>query len=529
MNTTAANLLSGNKKAKSQFSKLLRILIVVLVDVALIWFTYQLIRNGFIPLAIVFTIITLFITYVFFRQRAYPLRWMAIGLSAMLLFSIFPILYTVYVAFTNYGDSHLLSKPQAIQQLEKEKYLPEEGKAYKWVAFRSEDESYILWVEDVNGSTYLAKVGEPLQTVVAGENGVGDLDDKGIPISIDGYKRLNPILAATDKNLTQIRFGEDSKAIQVRSPSEAAELLPLYLYDETDDIIINQDTGVTYIPVKGTFTSTRGEALIPGFRGVVGFENFTRFLTSSALKGPLALIVSWNFAFAFLSVFLTFSLGLAISIFYGDPKFPGKKLLRSLLLVPYTIPSLITILIWRGMMNPQIGVLNNILNSLFGISPEWFTNQWLAKIAILIVNLWLGYPYFMLVTSGALQSIPLEIYQAAEVDGASAWQRFWRITLPLLLVSVGPLLIASFIFNFNNFNLIYLFIGGGPPIPGASTRAGYTDILISYVYNLAFEGGRGVNYGFASAISIFIFILIAILSLLQFRLTNMWEEVGENV
>lgn len=180
-------------------------------------------------------------------------------------------------------------------------------------------------------------------------------------------------------------------------------------------------------------------------------------------------------------------------------------------------------------MNPQIGVLNNILNSLFGISPEWFTNQWLAKIAILIVNLWLGYPYFMLVTSGALQSIPLEIYQAAEVDGANAWQRFWRITLPLLLVSVGPLLISSFIFNFNNFNLIYLFIGGGPPIPGASTRAGYTDILISYVYNLAFEGGRGVNYGFASAISIFIFILIAILSLLQFRLTNMWEEVGENV
>jgi len=500
MNTTAANLLSGNKKAKSQFSKLLRILIVVLVDVALIWFTYQLFRNGFIPLAIVFAIITLFITYVFIRQRAYPLRWMAIGLSAMLLFSIFPILYTIYVAFTNYGDSHLLSKVQAIQQLEKEKYLPEEG-----------------------------KVGEPLQPVVAGKDGVGDLDDKGIPISIDGYKRLNPILAATDKNLTQIRFGEDSKAIQVRSPSEAAELLPLYLYDETDDIIINQDTGVTYIPVKGTFTSTRGEELKPGFRAVVGFENFTRFLTSSALKGPLALIVSWNFTFAFLSVFLTFSLGLAISIFYGDPKFPGKKLLRSLLLVPYTIPSLITILIWRGMMNPQIGVLNNILNSLFGISPEWFTNQWLAKIAILIVNLWLGYPYFMLVTSGALQSIPLEIYQAAEVDGANAWQRFWRITLPLLLVSVGPLLISSFIFNFNNFNLIYLFIGGGPPIPGASTRAGYTDILISYVYNLAFEGGRGVNYGFASAISIFIFILIAILSLLQFRLTNMWEEVGENV
>ncbi|MCJ7694747.1 MAG: ABC transporter permease subunit, partial [Anaerolineaceae bacterium] len=120
-------------------------------------------------------------------------------------------------------------------------------------------------------------------------------------------------------------------------------------------------------------------------------------------------------------------------------------------------------------------------------------------------------------------------YEAAEVDGASGWTKFWNITLPLLLVSVGPLLIASFIFNFNNFNLIYVFINGGPPIPTATTTAGYTDILISYVYNLAFASGRGVNYGFASAISIFIFIFIAIMSLLQFRFTNMWEEVGENV
>jgi ABC-type sugar transport system permease subunit len=135
----------------------------------------------------------------------------------------------------------------------------------------------------------------------------------------------------------------------------------------------------------------------------------------------------------------------------------------------------------------------------------------------------------MLVTSGALQSIPSDIYEAAEVDGAQGWSKFWNITLPLLLVAVGPLLIASFIFNFNNFNLIYVFIQGGPPIPGASTRAGYTDILISYVYNLAFEGGRGVNYGFASAISIVIFIFIAIMSLIQFRFTNMWEEVSENV
>ena len=128
-----------------------------------------------------------------------------------------------------------------------------------------------------------------------------------------------------------------------------------------------------------------------------------------------------------------------------------------------------------------------------------------------------------------MQSIPSDIYEAAQVDGATGWQRFWNITLPLLLVSVGPLMIASFIFNFNNFNLIYAFINGGPPIPTATTQAGYTDIIISYVYNLAFASGRGVQYGYASAISLVLFVLIALMSLAQFRFTNMWEEVGENV
>jgi ABC-type sugar transport system permease subunit len=98
-----------------------------------------------------------------------------------------------------------------------------------------------------------------------------------------------------------------------------------------------------------------------------------------------------------------------------------------------------------------------------------------------------------------------------------------------LLVAVGPLLIASFVFNFNNFNLIYIFNAGGPPMPNTPTPAGYTDILISYVYNLAFSGSRGVDYGFASAITIIIFIIVGIITLFQFRYTRMWEEVSENV
>jgi ABC-type sugar transport system permease subunit len=135
----------------------------------------------------------------------------------------------------------------------------------------------------------------------------------------------------------------------------------------------------------------------------------------------------------------------------------------------------------------------------------------------------------MLICSGALQSIPHEALEAATVDGANPWQRFWRITLPLLLVAVGPLLVASFTFNFNNFNLIYLFNGGGPPMANTPTPAGHTDILISYVYNLAFSGSRGVDYGFASAITIVIFFIVGAITLFQFRYTRMLEEVSENV
>ncbi len=534
MDSSREHLKKTAKKAQFELTAVLKIALIIVVDIGLIWFIYQLIANDFIPIAVVFIIILLFNTYVFLAPKAYPFRWMAIGLSALLLFAIFPIFYTTYVAFTNYGDGHLLSKDQAINQIQAEMFLPEEGKIYEWIAYRSNAGEYMLWIKDAEENTFLIReidtdYDERVLDVTPGKFGIGELDEQGAPITIDGFARLNRIQSTTDTNLTKVNFGDPEKSVQIRSPHEAAELLPRYIYDEVDEAFTDQVTGTVYFAKQGTFISQQGRMLTPGFRAGVGTSNFVNFLTSPALRGPLAIILTWNFAFAFLSVFLTFSLGLAISILYGDPNFRGKKILRSLLIIPYTIPSLITILIWRGILNENVGIVNSVLRDLFNFAPAWTTNHWWARAAILLVNLWLGYPYFMLVTSGALQSIPSDIYEAAEVDGAKGWNTFWHITLPLLLVSVGPLLIASFIFNFNNFNLIYVFIGGGPPIPGASTRAGYTDILISYVYNLAFEGGRGVNYGFASAISIVIFILIAIMSLIQFKFTNMWEEVSENV
>ncbi len=521
------------KKTIFGAANLLTSLLVLIVDIALAFFAFKLFSLGYIPLGICFVLIIIMISVAFLVPKAHMFKWMAVGLSAWLLFSIFPIVYTIYNAFTNYGDGHLITQAQAIEQIQAQTYLPETGKAYEWIAYRSADNEYLLWLKDADGNTSLvAQVdieGDAEVPLVTGENGIGELDEEGAPVTIEGYTRLNRILASTDKNLTNIRFGDPENTIQVRSPSEAAELVPLYSYDAEANVFTDQTTGTKYFDQEGTYTASNGERLIPGYTAVVGAKNFVQFINSPGLRGPLVTIVIWNFLFATFSLLLTFSVGLLISIIYGDPKFKGKKILRSLLLIPYTIPSLITILIWRGMFNPDLGVINRMLESVFNISPRWFTQPWLARAALLVVNTWLGYPYWMLVTSGALQSIPSDIYEAAEIDGASGWQKFWGITLPLLLVSVGPLMISSFIFNFNNFNLIYAFINGGPPIPTATTQAGYTDIIISYVYNLAFASGRGIQYGYASAISLVLFMLIAVMSLLQFKFTNMWEEVGENV
>jgi ABC-type sugar transport system permease subunit len=463
------------------------------------------------------------------RREAYPLRWMVVGLVLMTLFTIYPILFTIWVAFTNYGEGHLITKEQAVDQILDLTYLPETGRSYTWTAFRSADGEYALWLLDAEGNGYLALPGQPLSQPQPGEAGVGPLDENGIPESIEGYQKLNAILAATDNNLPNLRFGEEGRTVQIRSPREAGELLPRYVYDAEQDAMIDQQSGDLYRNIRGTFTATGGRQLRPGFVEDVGVTNFREFFVSPALRGPLVRIIAWNFGFAFFSLLLNFALGLAIAVLFNDPNFPFKKLIRSLLLIPYTVPALITILIWRGMLNPELGVIDRMLESVFGWAPPWFTDATWAKVAILLVNLWLSYPYFMLITSGALQSIPEDIYAAAQVDGASPWQQFWNITLPLLLVAVGPLLVASFTFNFNNFNLIYLFNAGGPPMAGTPTPAGHTDILISYVYNLAFAGSRGVNYGFAAAITIIIFFVVGAITLFQFRYTRMWEEVSENV
>jgi ABC-type sugar transport system permease subunit len=319
--------------------------------------------------------------------------------------------------------------------------------------------------------------------------------------------------------------------INITGAATAQQAVRQFVYDEAADAITDRRSGIIYRPVRGTFVDDEGRPLpnVPGFTAVVGLENFFRVVTDRNIQRPFFQVFLWTITFAAATVLLNFSLGLAFALVLNDDRLPLRGLLRSLIIIPYTIPGFISVLVWVGLLNPLYGPFNLMLKDLFGVSPQWFSNGTLTKIAILGINLWLGYPYMMIINLGALQGIPTDMYEAADLDGANAWNKFRYLTLPLLLISVGPLLIGAFAFNFNNFTIIQLYSNGGPPIPGTPTPAGYTDILISYTFKLAFGGGRGADLGLAAAISIVIFVIVGAITIMNFRYTGMLEEVSENV
>lgn len=509
---------------------LFRLLGLAILDSFALWFLSHLYQDQVWFLFAIILLITVSINIIFLVERLHPFRWMSAGLSLMILLVIYPVLFTIYNAFTNYNQTHLLSKIQAVSVLENEMFLPVDSPVYSWTAFRSPSGSFALWLMSPDRKAFLAVPGEPLQQHQPGEVGLGTLDENGIPTTLEGYIRLSradSVKYLTE--LTNLQFGIEPEVIVVVSISKAARYKQKYTYDPELDQLLDQETGVIYRPEDGNFTSPSGEQLTPGFHITVGWRNFTKLFKSPALRGPLLIVFAWTLIFSLLSVLLSFSVGLFLALTFHRSLLPNwtKKVIRSVLLLPFVIPFFLSVLIWRGMLNPNIGIVDRFTEFLFHWSIPWFTDPFWAKTGIILINVWLCYPYMMLISMGALQSIPEDLYEVAELDGASGWQQFWGITLPLLLISVGPLLVFSFTGSFNNFGLIYLYNYGGPPIPNTITPAGYTDILISYVYNTAFSGTG--NYSYASTVTIVIFLILTTLTLVQFKYTRVWEEVSKNV
>lgn len=254
----------------------------------------------------------------------------------------------------------------------------------------------------------------------------------------------------------------------------------------------------------------------------VGFANFIEVLTGP-FKEIFLPVFGWNIIFAVVSTAGTFFLGLIVAMAVNNPNIKEKSVYRAILIIPWALPATVAILSWQGLLNGSYGAINNLLLNLHLISNPipWLTDPTWARVALIIVNIWLGFPYMMNVCLGALGAIPDSYYEAADVDGASKWLQFRKITLPSLAQISYPLLISSFAFNFNNFGSAFLITKGGPPRM-ATQFAGYTDILASVNYKLSTQFGR---FEIASAISIIIFLILGTISYYQMKLSGQFEEV----
>ncbi len=509
-----------------------RLLGLAFIDAVAIAFSYSFFNGGLALAAIVLIVITFLINIVFLVDRLYPLRWISPGVFLLVLMVVYPVLYTMYVAFTDFSGQHILSKEQVISQLEGQFYTPPGAPSLKWVAYRSDAGDFLIWLTDpVTGNRFLASESTGIQPVDPNDSRFGPIDPAdNLPTTIANYAKVPRLgtfqyLTALSKLVITGDINGQPAQLHILSLDNAQEGLERYLYDASNDSITDTETGTTYKSQNGYFVAPDGSQVGVGFSDFVGLVNFQRVLTDPRLSSAFLGVFIWTFVFAFLSVLFCFLLGLLLALVFNDQHLPLKGLLRTLAILPYTIPGFISILVWVGLLNPQFGPINAFLRSSFGINPQWFNDGTLAKVAILLINTWLGYPYMLIVTLGALQSIPGDLYEAAEIDGASIFQRFRRITFPLLLVAITPLLIGAFAFNFNNFTLIELVTAGGPAVSNSVTPAGQTDILISYSYRLAFSSGAGNDYAFAATISIFIFAIIATITLINFRLSRRVENL----
>ena len=461
---------------------------------------------------------------VYLAKRALPLKYLLPGLSFLLIFQIFTLGYTGYVAFTNYGSGHAGSMEQAVEAALIQGEQRVEGAAtYPLAIVQRGDELGFAIVDD--GGVRVGSELEPLS-----EAGGASLDGDR-PVDVPGWEVLPRAAVLSDPELQErvvnlrVAVSDDPEdgSIRTRDGTSGSIYSSTLSWDEQAMTISDSETGLVYAADdRGNFVAQDGSRLAAGWYVPVGFDNFVRAFTDTALAGPLFEVTLWTFAFAILTVLSSFGLGLLFAIIYNDPRVRARKLLRTLFILPYAFPAFMSALLWRGMLNSEFGVINDLF--FFGADINWLGDPFLAKFAVLWVNLWLSFPYWFLVCTGALQALPGETLEAATIDGAGPWRRFRSIILPLLLVSTAPLAIASFAFNFNNFTIIYMLTGGGPAFPSSSSGLGSTDILISAIYQISGVAGGTADYGLASALSIIVFIVIGVISALAFRQTRKLEE-----
>jgi arabinogalactan oligomer/maltooligosaccharide transport system permease protein len=452
------------------------------------------------------------------RRGTVPAKFLVPGTVLLLCFQVIPIVYTIDIAFTNYSTGHILTKAQAVKQIEVTSLqAPANGKTFTMAVARNSSGKLALILQD--DSTKKLYIGTQ-QALSPAPPGVVRADSGGIE-SAKGYTLLSGLaLFNVDKQLQTFVVPLGKAGIRPQSTTTAVELQPTLRYDAKRDVFIRISDGAVFKDDGYGEYANAGNALEPGWKTNIGVKNFSRIAHDPNVRAPFIRVFVWTFVFAGATVFLSFAIGLFLAIALDKRGMRFQKVYRSILIIPWAIPGFLSLLVWGGLLNDQFGVVNRI----FHINVPWLFDANWARVSCILVSTWLTTPFFFVVSMGALQAIPQELTEAGRVDGGGPYQIFRRVTFPLLLVAVGPLLITSFAFNFNNFGNIYLLTQGGPSFSGSGV-AGATDILISYTYKLAIAGGKGNDYGLASAITIIIFLITAVISTAGFSRTKVLEDV----
>lgn len=466
------------------------------------------------------TVLVLAITYL--TKISIPLKFFIPGILLLTAFVIGPILYTVTMSGFNYKTGNIISKDEAILLIEARGIEADPaGISFDIKLGRSDGQEAIL-VSDIANLKYFISTTSSRAAIDPRDV---TLNEFGVAISAPNFTALTDSeMAQADTLFSKKQFVYEGAYFIALEGFEAGVVSRQVLeYVPATDQFKNLVNGELYSDNgRGNYSLPDDPAAIlePGWRAPIWFENYTKIFTDARVREPLVNVFIWTVVFATATVLTTFALGLLLALALNKP-IRGRRVYRSILVLPYAMPSVMSILIWGGMFNTEFGAIN----TLFGTDIAWFSDPNFARLAVILVNLWLGFPYFFLISSGSLQAIPGELLEAAAIDGANPRQIFRKITLPLLLQILSPLLIASFAFNFNNFNLIYLLTGGGPRNELDGEIAGATDILISYTYKIAF-GSSTQDLGLASAISLIIFLLVASISLYGLRKSKVLETFG---
>ena len=253
----------------------------------------------------------------------------------------------------------------------------------------------------------------------------------------------------------------------------------------------------------------------------IGFQNFTNMWTLSTFRSAFTSVLGWTLIWALAASTLQIVLGILTAIVANQPFVKGKRIFGVIFLLPWAVPAFITILTFSNMFNDSVGAINAQVIPLFakifpfldGILIPWKTDPTWTKIALIMMQGWLGFPYIYVLTLGILQSIPNDLYEAAYIDGANGWQKFRSITFPMIMAVAAPTLISQYTFNFNNFSIIYLFNDGGPGSVGGN--AGSTDILISWIYKLTTNSSP--QYSMAAAVTLIISVIVISISMIAFK------------